>query len=181
MIKKEVPLNKTNRLINSGQLILVTSAHQDKRNIVTLAWHMPFSHQPPLVAIAVAKKHFSSDLIRQEKEFVVNVPDITLLEKIIYCGSHSGRDGDKFQATGLTTKSAERLKTVPHISECIGHIECRLQETLEKGDHYIFVGEPLYVCAREDLFSDIWEVDKVKLVFHLGGKFFTSSAETIRQ
>lgn len=178
-MKTEIPLNKSNRLINSGQVILVTSAHEKRQNIITLAWHMPVSHEPPLLAVAVARKHFSAELIRSQKEFAVNVPDISLLDKIIYCGSHSGRDTDKFKETGLTPWPAHRLTQVPLIAECLGHIECRLQQTLETGDHFIFIGEPLSVSASEDVFSDTWNVNKVKLVFHLGGRSFTTSAEAL--
>lgn len=180
-MKKEIPLNQANRLINSGQLILVTSAHLERKNIVTLAWHMPVSHTPPLVAIGVAKKHFSAELINKQKEFVINIPDLGLLDKIMACGARSGRDVDKFQATGLTPLPPNRLKTVPLISECLGHIECRVRETLETGDHYLYIGEPVHVSVREDIFSDTWDVDKIQLVFHLGAKNFTASGTMIKK
>ncbi|HAV43597.1 TPA: hypothetical protein DCX15_06255 [bacterium] len=62
-MKRSVPLSKVNRLINSGNLILVTSSYKDKANIITLAWHSPISIKPPIIGISVAKTHFSSELI----------------------------------------------------------------------------------------------------------------------
>lgn len=179
-MKIEVPLNKATRLMNSGQVILVSCAHRDKANIITLAWHMPMSHNPPLLGISVAKTHMSAQLIEQQREFAVNIPDEKLLEKIIYCGTHSGREGDKFKAAGLTAVPASRLRDVPLIEECLGHIECRVRDSLEAGDHVVFIGEPVHASAETECFDEAWKVDRVRLVYHLGGRIFTTSAKEIR-
>lgn len=178
-MKPEVPLSKANRLINSGQVILVSSAYKDKSNIITLAWNMPLSGKPPLLGISIAKTHLSSELIEKAEEFIVNVPSLELLDKLVYCGTHSGRDVDKFNQTGLTAEKANRLKLTPLVAECIGHLECYLRDIKEVGDHNLFLGEVIHASAEEDLFLDVWQVDKVKLIYHLGGKFFTSSDKKI--
>jgi flavin reductase (DIM6/NTAB) family NADH-FMN oxidoreductase RutF len=178
-MKVEIPLSKSNRLINSGQLVLVSSAYKDKSNIITLAWNMPLSHKSPLLGISIAKTHLSSELIEKAEEFIVNVPSLNLLDKLVYCGTHSGRDVDKFNQTGLTAKKANRLKLTPLVAECIGHLECYLRDIKEVGDHNLFLGEVIHASAEEDLFLDVWQVDKVKLIYHLGGKFFTSSDKKI--
>lgn len=180
-MKRQVPLAKVNRLINSGQVILVSSASEGRRNIVTLAWSMPVSHQPPLVGIAVARTHFSTELINKGRAFVVNVPDITLLDKVMICGSCSGRVQDKFLVSGLTPVPPQKVPDVPWVGECLGHIECQVRDIHEAGDHVIVVGDPVYACADEEVFSDHWRVDKVRLIYHLGGEFFTTSSEAIRK
>ena len=178
-MKKEVPLAKANRLINSGQVILVTSSYKDKANIITLAWNIPLSHKPPLLGISVAKTHLSNELITKSEEFIVNIPPVELLKQVIYCGTHSGRDVDKFRETGLTPKKANRLIKTPLIEECIGNLECYLRDVKEVGDHNLFIGEVIYAEAEEDLFDEIWKIDKVKLIYHLGGKFFVRSGELL--
>ncbi|MCX7661060.1 MAG: flavin reductase family protein, partial [Candidatus Omnitrophica bacterium] len=177
-----VPLSKVNRLINSGNLILVTSHYQGKSNIITLAWHMPISLKPPIIGIAVAKSHFSAELILKSKEFIVNIPDWSLLDKVIYCGKHSGKDIDKFKETGFTPQRAKKLSTVPKISECIGSIECCLREYKEIGDHFLFLGEALYAEAEEEFFkNDIWDTKRCALIYHLGANFFMKSAEFLQK
>lgn len=180
-MKIDIPLNKANRLINSGQVVLVSSAYKDKLNIITLAWNMPLSHKPPLLGISVAKTHLSSELIEKAEEFIVNVPSLDILDKVIYCGRHSGRDVDKFREAGLTPKKANRLTLTPLVGECIGHLECYLRDIKEVGDHNLFLGEVICASAEEDLFLDTWQVDKVKLIYHLGGRFFTSSDKKIEE
>ncbi|HOX54616.1 MAG: flavin reductase family protein [Candidatus Omnitrophica bacterium] len=179
-MKKEISLAKANRLINSGALIMVTSCYKDKQNIITLAWNSPLSHNPPLLGISIAKTHLSSELIKKSKEFVVNVPSLDLLDKIVFCGTHHGHDIDKFKEAKLTAVKANRLVNTPLIKECIGHLECLLRDVKEAGDHILFIGEVISASVEESLFNDTWLVDKVKLAFHLGGSDFTSSNELVR-
>ena len=178
-MKKQLPKDKANRIINSGQVVLVSCAYKDKANIITLAWNTPLSHKPPLLGISVARTHLSSELISKSKEFIVNVPGFDLLKSVVYCGSHSGREVDKFKEASLTPEKANRLIKTPMIKECIGHVECYLRDIKEVGDHFLFIGEAIYACAKEDLFKETWQVDKAKLIFHLGGGFFTGSDKQV--
>ena len=179
-MKKEINVNDARRLINSGNLILVTTADNDKKNIATVAWHMPLSGEPPFIGIAVAKEHYTSELIMVSEEFTVNIPNWGLLEKSIYCGSVSGREKDKFADTGLTADVPVKLSESPRVAECIGAIECELYETREIGDHYLFVGQPVYAEAEEELLNEgetVWNPEKAGLIYHLGGKYFSKSGE----
>jgi flavin reductase (DIM6/NTAB) family NADH-FMN oxidoreductase RutF len=174
-MKVEVSPDKATRLLSSGNVILVTSAYKDRANIITLAWKTPLSHRPPLVGISIAKTHFSCELIEKSEEFIINVPDINLLDKVVFCGKVSGRDMDKFKETKLTPLKANRLVKTPLISECIGDLEVTLRDIREFGDHRFFVGQIIYAQAEENLFTQTWDVNRVKLIYHLGGSSFTSS------
>ncbi|NQU18947.1 flavin reductase family protein [bacterium] len=178
-MKIEISKGKGNRLINPGGVILVSSCYKDKANIITLAWHMPISKDPALLGIAIAKSHLSYELIKKSEEFIVNIPTVDLLKQVVFCGSISGDKIDKFQEAKLTPEKASRLIKTPCIKECIGHIECRLRDIKDIGDHGLFIGEIISASAEEGLFSDTWQVDKTKLIFHLGGGVFTSSSEKI--
>lgn len=173
-MKIEIESKQASRIINCGEVILVSCASKTKANIITLAWHMPVSQKPATVAICVAKTHFSHRLIEETKEFLINVPTWELLPKVIYCGSNSGAKLDKFKETGLTPQNSNRLSNSPLIKECIGHLECRVRQISDFADHSIFVGEVACASVEEGLFDEVWQVDRVKLIFHLGGKFFTS-------
>jgi len=179
-MKVEIPKEKATRLLSSGNIILVTSAYKEKINIITLAWKTPLSHKPPLVGISIAKTHFSCEMIEKSEEFIINVPDLGLLQKVVFCGKASGRDTDKFQETKLTKLKANRLIKTPLISECIGNLECYLRDIREFGDHKFFVGQIIYAQAEEALFDQAWNVDKARLIYHLGGSFFTSSDRMIK-
>jgi len=180
-MKIEIPKDKANRIINSGQVILVSCAYKDKSNIITLAWNMPLSQKPALLAISVAKSHLSAELIQKSEEFIINVPSLDLLDSVVYCGSHSGRGIDKFQEARLTPQKANRLMRASLIKECVGHLECALRDVKEAGDHLLFIGEVIFASAEEDLFKETWQPDKVKLIFHLGGKSFATWDKQIKE
>lgn len=179
-MKKEIDINDARKLINSGNLIMVTAADGENKNIAAIAWHAPVSSEPPLIGIAVAKEHYTSELILVSEEFTINIPNWGLLEKAIYCGGVSGKEEDKFKNTGLTSEPPMKLVESPRIKECIGNIECDLYETFELGDHYLFIGQPVYAEAEEELFVDnAWDSAKAGLIYHLGGKYFTKSGDRI--
>ena len=172
-MKVEVPASQANRLINSGNVVLVSSAYQDKKSIITIAWHCPVSIKPPALAVAIGKTRFSGGLIEKSGEFVVNIPDWRLLEAMIFCGTHSGRDIDKFVKTGLTPEKATKLLKAPKIKECIGAIECSVIDRIAVGDHIMFFGEVLFAEADAELFTGgVWNLEKAELIYHLGADRF---------
>jgi flavin reductase (DIM6/NTAB) family NADH-FMN oxidoreductase RutF len=178
-MKVEIPKSKASRLTNAGEVILVSSCYKDKNNIITLAWHMPISRDPLLLGIAIAKGHFSYELIKKSEEFIINIPSLDLLKQVIYCGSIHGDKVDKFKEAGLTAQKANRLVKAPQIKECIGHIECYLRDIKDIGDHGLFIGEAIYASAEQGLFDEAWQLDKAKLIFHLGGTIFSTNTEKI--
>ena len=173
MKKIEVPVPKANRLINFGTVALVTSSFGGKQDITPIAWNVPLSHNPMLVGISVANKHFSNQLIDKSGEYVINVPDASLASKVSYCGSVSGRDVDKFKKSGLN-QTAPKAVSVPLITECFAHIECKVVQKLKVGDHTFFVGEVLAASAIEGFLNEdfIPDLDKINTMHHLGGSDF---------
>jgi flavin reductase (DIM6/NTAB) family NADH-FMN oxidoreductase RutF len=60
----------------------------------------------------------------------------------------SGRDIDKWEATGLTPVPALHV-SAPMIEECPYALECRVIETLELGSHDLFVARVLAAHVEE--------------------------------
>jgi len=131
----------------SGFPVVLCSVGGRKDNIITLALCHVFSFHPPLIGIGVAPKRFSYGLLRESKDFAINLPDRNLLKATEICGSKSGRKVDKFQAAGLTREKAEKIES-PLIAECPVNLECVKVREVETGDHTWFVGE--VVAARRD-------------------------------
>ncbi len=172
--KAAVDLQSACMLLHPMHTVLVTcKGKTGKPNIITLAWAMPTSMNPPLVAISIAPRRHSHALIEESKEFVVNIPTMDILDQTFFCGRKSGREHDKFKETGLTCARARKLKT-PIIKECVAHLECRLHSQHTTGDHTIFVGQIVEAYADKDAFSDGYNLKKVKMIFHLGGSDFAT-------
>jgi len=129
---------------------LVTCSSSGRVDIIAVSFCMPVSREPPMVACAIGQKTYSSELIQQTKEFVVNVPTHELKRQIYYCGSHSGRDVDKFKETGLTPQPARHVDA-PIISECVAHMECRVEQATDTGDKVLFIATVVDAYADEDV------------------------------
>jgi len=174
-VKKAVSVKNANRLVNTGCVVLVTSKYENKTNIITLAWQSPLSHNPMLLGIAVANVHLSNELIKKSKEFVINVPNHNLIKQTHACGSVSGRKVDKFKENNLSMKQSNNIST-PGIKECIVNIECRVEKTIEIGDHTLFVGRTLCAKVEENLFdfdNACWRIlPETELLHHLGKNFY---------
>mgnify|MGYP000044060128 FL=1 len=166
------------RLLHPRPVLLVTSVDgEGKPNIITIAWATPASVDPPVVAICVRKDRYSHKLISETGEFVINVPTKALVDKAVYCGTVSGANVDKFRETGLTASPAKTVKP-PIIEECIAHIECRVEKSVDAGSHTVFFGRVLAAYADEERFQNrMWLVPDAGLVLHVGGKSYATLAE----
>jgi len=164
-----------------GNTVLVSCIDGDGNpNIITLAWSMPTSHNPPMVAISIAPKRYSHHLIKMTKEFIVNIPRFEQAKEALFCGRKSGRYVKKFEEAGLTPEPA-RIVRPPIIKECVAHLECRLVGTMETGDHTVFIGEVVIAYADPEAFrEDRYVLKKVKPLLYLGSdEFVTTSKEIV--
>lgn len=123
-----------------------------KPNIITIAWAGVVNSRPPMIGIAVQPVRYSHGLIRQSGEFGVNIPNEELLAAIDDCGWISGRDEDKFAATGLTPVPARKIRP-PLIAECPVNLECVTRHFLALGMHDLFIGEIVAVHAEEEVLN----------------------------
>ncbi|MGD8565153.1 MAG: flavin reductase family protein [Candidatus Bathyarchaeota archaeon] len=172
--KVDVQTSSALRLIHPMHTVLLSCAPTNGTpNIITLAWAMPASINPPLVAVSIAPGRYSYGLIEETKEFVINIPTMKILKETFFCGRKSGKNINKFKETGLTPEPAKKVLP-PIIKECIAHLECKLYDLFKAGDHVITVGRVVDAYANEDMFTKTYNLEKARLIYHLGGKRFTT-------
>lgn len=174
MKKNKVAISKSYRLINYGPTVLITSGDDKTYNVATIAWTTPISYDPILIGISVYEEHFTNQLIKKTKEFVINVPPYQIIKKVIGCGSIHGGKVDKFKKFRLTRIKAEKVQA-PLVQECFGHLECKVVKEMKIGDHTLFVGRVVYASADKDVLTKkggIVNLNRVKSIHHLGGNNF---------
>jgi len=172
--KIDVEPSSAYRLLHPMHTVLVSCVGKTgKPNVLPLAWAMPTSRDPALVAVSVAPSRYSHALIEETGEFVVNLPTVEIVKETLACGRTSGRTSDKFAETGLTPLPAKKVKA-PIIKECIAHLECKLHSQFKTGDHTVFVGEILGAYADKGVFTDKYDLDKARMLYHLGGNVFAT-------
>ena len=105
-----------------------------------------FTFRPLRLGTAIAFERYSYELIKNEGEFVVNVPTADQVEAVKHCGSFSGRDGDKFLAGNVPTVPAQVVQSVC-LADFAAHIECVVCREIHFEERTWFVGD--VVAARK--------------------------------
>jgi flavin reductase (DIM6/NTAB) family NADH-FMN oxidoreductase RutF len=185
-----VNLNTTYRLLNHGSTVLITSAHNGKRNIMTAAWVCALDFDPPKITAVIDRKTYTRELIEAEGTFAINIPCVAQLDMVRKVGTTSGRDflagrdftgTDKFAEFGIETFAAQQI-AAPLVSGCVGWLECRIiPEPHNQSSYDLFVAEVIAAYADERVFSDgRWHFegyDDLRTLHHVAsGEFFITGA-----
>ena len=154
---------------------------KDKPALTPIAWHMPVSDDPPIVALEIWKDHFIHKAILETGDFVINIPSSDMAQTICKLGSVSGKTMDKFKEYDLIKEDSKKVKS-PRLKGSIGIMECRLRREERFLKKYsVILGDVVYAEAEKDIFTDRWHPEKKgpKLLHHLGGKIFSVPASRI--
>ena len=143
--------NEIGTLLAPMTVTLITAKSDDASQpggcdrVATIAWVMPISHEPSMIAVAIRPAGSTAQAMAQSGQFVVNVLGANQdAERIaLICGKKSGVE-DRFAEARITAVPA-RLLDAPCIEEAISWIECELADHSVYGDHELFIGRTL--CA----------------------------------
>lgn len=104
------------------------SVRAEPDNTMTIGWGaIGYMWKKPVLVVMVRPSRHTGGLLDEEKAFTVSVPlDQDLQARLLDCGRHSGRDGDKFQRFGLAKGKAQALLDAPVVADCALHYECRV-------------------------------------------------------
>ncbi len=114
----------------------------EEPNLMTIGWCQWGRVWNRMVCtIFVRKSRLSYELLASGR-FTVSVPAPGVYkEALAYCGSHSGRDGNKIKALGLETLPS-RTGGVPALKGCQMHFECK--ELCRIDGDFSSLEKPLY-------------------------------------
>lgn len=144
--------------------MLVTAGNDQKFNMMTASWGgLGCLYNKPVAFCFINPARYTHQLLDNGDTYTLTFYTETYRDALKYCGSHSGKDGDKVKATGLTPI------TTPNGSKAFGEawliIECRKlisqpiypnamhdaklrQEWEGKQTHTMYVGEIINVWAK---------------------------------
>lgn len=129
--------------------VIGTYDHSGKPNAMTAAWVGICCSSPPCIAVSLRKATYTFGNIMERKAFTVNIPSEEYAKHADYFGIASGKDVDKFAASGLTPLKSD-LVDAPFVKEFPVALECRLHSFLAVGLHTQFIGEILDVKADQE-------------------------------
>jgi len=118
-------LPETVRVMVDMGLFLV-SGTMEEHNVMTIGWGTAgIVWARPVFIVLVRPSRYTYGLVEQTGEFTVNVPTPNMRETVLFCGTVSGRDHDKWKERDLSAVPASQVNT-PVIGECPVHYECRV-------------------------------------------------------
>jgi flavin reductase (DIM6/NTAB) family NADH-FMN oxidoreductase RutF len=130
-------------------------------NIMVAAWGGICCAEPPCVSISIQKSRLTYRNVIECAAFTINIPSKQHLVETDYLGIVSGKNVDKFAATGLTPVKSD-VVNAPYVKEFPLVLECKLLHINELGRHTQFIGQIIDVKADEKVLD--------KNGFPVGGK-----------
>ena len=145
--RRRLALSKVYALLEPGPVLLLSTAHRGRANVMTLSWQTMLDFEPPLVGCVVSRGDFSQAALLATRQCVLNIPTVELAAQVVGCGNCSGAQVDKFSRFGLTAQPAAQV-VAPLIGECFASLECRVVDTRLKNRYDFFVLEVVQAWAR---------------------------------
>lgn len=153
--------------------VMVSCGTMENSNIITVAWTGTINTDPAMAYISVRPSRHSYNIIKEQKEFVINLTTKNLARATDWCGVKTGAKVDKFKEMKLTKQKAENIKC-PLIEESPISIECKVKEIKELGSHHMFIADVLSIDVAEKYIDDkgAFDISKCELIAYANGGYY---------
>lgn len=135
------------RMIPYGLYVLTAEAKDGRVAAATVNWVTQASFAPPLVAVGVKADSGAHGLIKESGHFALNVLGKDQQGQAFTFFKSLEREGNTIGGESFTTGTTG----APVLASTPAFVECKLVDTVEKGDHSIFVGEVVEAGLKGDL------------------------------
>ncbi len=154
--------------------VMVSCGNMEKSNIITVAWTGIINTNPPMVYVSIRPERYSYEIIKKNREFVINLTTEQLAYATDWCGVKSGIKEDKFKKMNLTKEKASIVKC-PMIKESPVSIECKVKEIKKMGTHDMFIADVVAINADEKYINEkgAFDISKCKLISYANGGYYT--------
>ena len=145
--------------------IVGTYDKEGKPNVMNAAWGGICASSPPCVAVSLRKNRYTYENIMDRKAFTISIPSKTYAKEADYFGMVSGRETDKFSATGLTPVKGT-LVDAPYVKEFPINLECKVIQTVDIGSHTQIIGEIVDIKVDEAMLGEkgLPDIEKMELI-----------------
>ena len=152
--------------------VMVSCGTMEKSNIITVAWTGIINTNPAMVYISVRPTRYSYNLIKDQREFVINLTTKNLVKATDWCGVKTGAKVDKFKEMKLHKEKANFLKC-PMIKESPVSVECKVKEIKELGSHTMFMAEVVAINVDEKYIDNkgAFDITKCDLMAYANGNY----------
>ena len=152
---------------------MVSIGNMENSNIITVAWTGVICSDPAMVYVSVRPSRHSYKIIKETKEFAINLTTENLTYTTDWCGVKSGKYIDKFEKMHLTKQKCEFIKC-PMIAESPISLECKVVEEKDLGSHTMFIAKVLGVHVAEEYINEkgAFDISKCNLMAYANGGYY---------
>lgn len=153
--------------------VMVSCGDMENSNIITVAWTGILNTNPAKVYISVRPERYSYNIIKEKKEFVINLTNKNLAYATDWCGVKTGAKVDKFKEMHLTKEKCQFVSS-PAIKESPVSIECKVTDIKEFGSHHMFIADVMSIDADEKYINEkgSFDISKCNLIAYANGGYY---------
>lgn len=153
--------------------VMVSCGDMESSNIITVAWTGILNTNPAKVYISVRSERYSYNIIKEKKEFVINLTNKDLAYATDWCGVKTGAKVDKFKEMHLTKEECQFV-SAPAIKESPVSIECKVTDIKEFGSHHMFIADVMSIDADEKYINEkgSFDISKCNLIAYANGGYY---------
>ena len=171
---------KPGTLIYPLPAVLISCGSNEKEyNLLTISWVGTICTNPPMCYISVRPERHSYDIIKKNKEFVINLTNEEMAFATDWCGVRSGKDYNKFKEMKLTPAKSEFINA-PIIKESPLSLECKVKEIIKLGSHDMFIADIVNVQADSRYINSEtgeFKLSEAKLIAYSHGHYYKLGEE----
>ncbi len=127
-------------------IAIVGTSHNGRANFTPAAFCTPLSYHPPLIALGLKPTSFGYETLTASGRCTIATVGAEEASRVLWCGSHSGRDTDKSKGFHAHWTAGEA--PLPYPESALTVLEARVTSITEAGDHQLIILEIKSAQAR---------------------------------
>lgn len=143
-------------------------------NILTISWTGTICSDPVMCYISVRPERYSYLILKKNKEFVINLSTKDLAYATDWCGTHSGKNYNKFKEMNLTPLKSQ-IVSAPNIKESPLSIECQIKKIIHLGTHDMFIANVVNIIANKKYIhpeTKSFNIKNVNIIAYLHREYY---------
>lgn len=142
-------------------------------DIVTIAWTGIINSHPAKTYISVRPERYSYGIIKEKREFAINLVSSDLARAADLCGMKTGAKVDKFKEAKLTPEYVEDA-SCPIIKECPISLICKVTDIIPLGSHDMFIADISSIYVNEEMMEEgKLCINRAHLAAYAHGEYYT--------
>lgn len=156
-----ITISDAQKITSPNPFVLIAAKKPDgTTNLMALSWWSYLSNHPATIGVCTSNRGYTGELIKEAGEFCLCVPDVSVKDSAIRCGTCSGRENNKAEMFGIELEDAETVDAkIVRKSALV--LECKLKNTVDVGDHTLYIAE-VSSCRADRAFTPVFAVDGYK-------------------